>query len=249
MFESTCLCAFQIPGDLQSAIARWEALKRWERREVAQRLRGLGMAYREIGAVIPVGKGSLSKWCRDVALTEDQKDRLIALNRRVGKARREAGWRRRLNNLERIEGIKNQARLEAARLISDRLWLAGVVAYWAEGTKGSGEVEFANSDPALVKLFLTWAERFLDRSAVDCAIRLHLHSGQDESESIRFWSGVTNIPAEQFGKTFIKTAGTGHRKKLLYHGTAQIRLRRSSDLLHKVLAWIEAVGHAHEIVG
>lgn len=67
---------------LVDAIARWDALKRWERRELGQSLRALGLSYREIQSLIPVAKGTLSIWCRDVPLTTDQQERLRAMRPR-----------------------------------------------------------------------------------------------------------------------------------------------------------------------
>lgn len=48
------------------AIARWAELKRWAKKELGQDLRRLGLSYGEISAVIPVSKGTLSGWCRDL---------------------------------------------------------------------------------------------------------------------------------------------------------------------------------------
>lgn len=70
---------------------------------------------------------------------------------------------------------------------------------------------------------------------------LHLHAGQSEAERKVFWSEATGIPLEQFFKTFVKPEGTGHRKNVLYQGTASVRITRSTDLLHRVLGWIDAV--------
>ena len=55
------------------------------------------------------------------------------------------------------------------------------------------------------------------------------------------WSEVTNVPETSFTKTFVKREGTGHRKRLLYNGTASVRLRRSGEALQRVLGWIDAV--------
>jgi len=46
--------------ELVTAITRWDILKRWERPELGQNLRRLGFSYREIAAVVPVAKGTLS---------------------------------------------------------------------------------------------------------------------------------------------------------------------------------------------
>jgi hypothetical protein len=91
----------------------------------------------------------------------------------------------------------------------------------------------------MIRLFIDWSSTYLDRGTTDMACRLHLHSGQDERQEISFWAGVTGIDEDRFGKTFIKPEGTGHRKRILYHGVARVVPRRSTDLVHVVLGWID----------
>jgi hypothetical protein len=78
---------------------------------------------------------------------------------------------------------------------------------------------------------------------------LHLHDGQEEEERKEHWSKVTRLPLESFRKTYFKPEGTGHRKNVLYNGTARVRVARSSDLLHRVLGWIDWVSRRNGIFG
>lgn len=231
-----------VPSCLRERAGNWHALKRWERRELGQELRRLGLSYREIAEVIPVAKGTLSGWCRDLEPTEDQKERLLSL-RPSRLALQEAGLRRRRRNLERIEAIRRKARTEVQALAVDPFWVAGVVAYWSEGTKRGKELRFSNSDPALVILFVRLAIRYLGLRTDQFSAQLHLHDGQDELERKRYWSAVTGIPLHRFCKSYIKPEGTGHRKNVLYNGTVSIRPRRSGDLFHRVMGWIEELPH------
>jgi hypothetical protein len=123
----------------------------------------------------------------------------------------------------------------------DPLWVAGVVAYWAEGAKTSNELLFSNSDPAMINLFIRWAIRSLDLDADRFTARLHLHSGQSEDERVRYWSDRTGISATRFGKTFIKSEGSGHRKNRLWAGTMTVRVTRSTALYHRVAGWVSGL--------
>jgi transposase len=229
----------QPSNELLEQAARWVDLKRWERRELAQELRRLGLSYREIADVIPVSKATLSGWCADIELTAEQAQRLsekrpaLAVRQRLGKERRMQARRERAL-------IRSAAALEAASLLDDAQWTAGTVAYWAEGSKGK-ELCFTNSDPDMIRLFMVWVRRYLDVAHSDITIRLHLHTGQDEIERRRFWSRETGIPDHQFRAGFVKPEGTGHRKNHLYAGTAVIRIARSGALLQRVLGWIDAL--------
>jgi hypothetical protein len=229
-----------LSDELLENIRQWPTLKRWQRREVGQQLRCSGLSYSEIASLIPVTKGTLSGWCRDISLTDDQKARLALRPGRIAFARRQGADRRR-RALQRAAEIRESARTEVAELRSDPFWMAGVVAYWAEGAKRNNDVTFANSDPALICLFISWAARSFDLGPERFTAKLHLHAGQDDAERKRYWSDITGIPVSEFRKTFIKIEGTGHRKNVLYNGTIQVRITRSTDLLHRLEGWIEEV--------
>lgn len=237
-----------VPAALLARASGWQDLNRWERRELGQELRRLGLTYSEIAEVIPVAKGTLSGWCRDLELTPEQEARIAAKRPRLD-AQRRLARQRHLEARDRKRVIREAAREEAASLLHDPFWVAGVVAYWSEGDKRSQELKFSNSDPALVSLFVRWAKVYLDVHTERLTIGMHLHSGQDEPERRVFWSSVTGIPLEQFRKTFIKPEGTGHRKNRLYNGTASVRVRCSGHLSHRVLGWIEAFADQFLAVG
>lgn len=45
----------------------------------------------------------------------------------------------------------------------------------------------------------------------------------------------------RFTKSFIKPAGTGHRKNHLPHGVCRACMRRSADAWHRTMGWIDAL--------
>jgi hypothetical protein len=226
--------------DLVDRIRRWDELKRWERKEIGQTLRRMGLTYREIAAVIPVCKATLSVWCRELEVPQtfsERRDGLATAGRSL-KKRRHVAW-------DRATVIRGEARQEVASLVGRSSWVAGAVAYWAEGTKRGNELAMSNSDPAMLRLFIGWCEIHLDVSRDRFTVRLHIHSGQDEREIAAYWSEQLGLPPDQFRKSYIKPEGTGHRKNNLYMGTAQVRVRRSTALRHKVLGWIDGLSDAY----
>src|SRR5205085_8440994 len=124
------------------------------------------------------------------------------------------------------------------------LFVAGVRRLLARGCKYQGDLllEFG---PEAGGLFLVWAQRYLQADVSRFTVRMHLHSGQQELERLRYWSEATQIPPDRFGKTFVKSEGTGQRKNILYNGTVQIRMTRSRLDLERVLAWIEGIGNLY----
>ena len=221
-----------LTDELVDAINRWSDLKRWQRREIGQTLRRMGLSYREISAVIPVHKGTLSGWCAEIDLSTAQEERLGAKRPRL-ESRRQHGVHRRMAARKARCQAGSTAAVEAAGLRGDAAWAAGTVAYWSEGAK-TGGVRFSNSDPDLVRLFVDWARKYLGVIGDRFVVSLHLHSGQDELERKTYWSFVTGVPLTQFGATYVKPEGTGHRKNVSVrgHGDDQATAQRGRPSAH-----------------
>ena len=232
-----------VPQSLLDRVSSWHVLKRWERRELGQELRRLGLSYGEITRIVPVHKGTLSEWCRQIDLTGEQRERLRTLRPNLA-TRMAVGRRHHERAQARQNAIRVAARVEVSFLSTDPDWIAGVVAYWAEGSKrAKPELRFSNSDPGLVALFIRWARSYLSLGEDPFDAQLHLHSGQDEEERKVFWSSATGIPLHRFRRSYFKPEGTGHRKNVLYNGTLSVRVRSSSVMFHRVMGWIEGLEH------
>lgn len=153
-----------VPRALTERAVRWDELKRWERREIGQELRRLGLSYAEIREMIPVPPGTLSGWCRDIELEPLLAARLRGI-RPDTLLRQEVGLQRRKATVTRHKAMRAAARVEAVALMGDPMWMAGVVAYWAEGGKRATSLRFSNSDPAMIRLFIEWGEGLPPRRA------------------------------------------------------------------------------------
>ena len=215
-------------------------MKLWEKKELAQQLRREGLSYKEILEQVPVSKSTISRWCRDIELTPEQKERLKAKRAsyhgqlrgaKVQQARRIAETGR----------IKTLAKSELKPLTDYEFKVAGIMLYWGEGDKAHHKVGISNSNPELIKFMMRWFREVCHVPESKFRVQLHLHSGQDEAQMKQFWAGITGISLSQFGKSFIKSEGTGHRKKVLYNGTIKITIC-DVRLLRKILGWIEYFG-------
>jgi hypothetical protein len=108
-----------VPPEVLEGAANWDHLSRWERAELGRRLRREGWTYSEIMAVLPVGKGTLSGWCREIRLTEEQ---IQAIKARVPTQK---GVPRDTNRKRRheIAQIRKQAQAEVPQLLEERCGL------------------------------------------------------------------------------------------------------------------------------
>ena len=129
----------QIPAELLARAARWDELKRWERRELGQALRRLGLSYNEIARVIPVHDGTLSAWCRDVELSDEQRARLAAKRPRLA-VRQAVGEHLRKVARDRHEATRTAARSQVTVLATEPLFVAGVRRLLVRGCKDQGDL-------------------------------------------------------------------------------------------------------------
>ena len=215
-------------------------------REIAVAMRREGKSYREIAEVVPVSKSTLSLWLRDVALTDDQ---LTVLRER-----------RASSSVRRHQGIRTRHELRRAKVVADaraqipdsiaesELFVAGIVAYWAEGSKhkpwrSANDVAFINSDPEMILLFMRWL-LLIGKSADDCSFRLSIHESADVAAAEAYWAGVVGVDVGRMLKTTLKKHNprtVRHNVGVTYHGCLTVRVKRSSDLYRQILGWWQGI--------
>lgn len=214
-------------------------------RETALAMRLEGRSYREIRGAVGVSKSTLSLWLRDVPLTEEQQRALTVRGPEATSARHAEN---RAIAARRRAQVRAQARDQITQLSESELFVAGVVAYWAEGSKNKPwrhgqSVQFMNSDPTMIRLFLCWL-RLLGISADRLIFRLQIHESADTEEAIRFWSRVVEAPESQFSKPNIKTHNPVTIRKNVgpdYHGCLLVYVRKSATLNLQIEGWFEGL--------
>lgn len=221
--------------DVLERVRTFQTLSRWERSELGMELRRLGLSYGEIMELIPVKKSTLATWCRDIALSDEQWEAIKARTAQEPGIPRDTNRRRRLE----IQELRDVARSLVPELSSDPRWVAGLVLYWAEGSKTRNHLGMANTDPRALRLFIQWIRTYVNPQAA-FSLALHLHEGNDETAARVHWRAETGLHDANFHKTFIKPKGTGHRKNHLKHGICTVKVRRPADAWNMVMEWIDA---------
>lgn len=207
----------------------------WERRETVRNLRKRGLSYKEISKQIPTARSTLSNWCKDIELTKEQKDRLGRRYDTSLKGAKVVQSRRK----EEVEKIVRKARDEIRSLTLEELKNLGIMLYWAEGNK-TLFAGITNSDADMIRIMMFWFRNVCGVPENKFKTHLHIHSGQDEERMKKYWSSITGIPFNRFGKSYIKKEGSGYRKNVLYNGTIKINIC-DKNLLYKILGWIEGM--------
>jgi len=214
--------------------------KRYEY-EKARLLRRKGYAYNDIRRELGISKSTISLWCRDVELSKRHKEILLRRARKMILFKLGA-LANKENRAKEVEIIKNVARDEIKKVNEEAFKIAGAILYWAEGSKRCNTA-ISNSDPRIVKFMVAWWSKFFGIKPPNLKAYLHIHYGNDEKKIKKFWSDLTNIPLENFGKSFIKPKGTGHRTNILPNGVIRVGVKGKGvvNLRHRILAWIEKI--------
>ncbi|MBI2035856.1 MAG: hypothetical protein HYT12_04245 [Candidatus Liptonbacteria bacterium] len=120
----------------------------------------------------------------------------------------------------------------------ERLKVAGIMLYWGEGSKTNNSVKFANSDPAMIKVFLKFLRTICGISERRMKALIHMYPDLNEEKLLEFWSKVTKIPKTNFYKSFVHGGKGGTYKNKSIYGTLAISYC-DKLLLKQILAWIE----------
>jgi hypothetical protein len=211
---------------------------------IAQKLRKRGLSYKEILQSVHVSKDTISRWCKDIPLTEQQKQRLIS-NKRFGQHKGSiiAAENKRIARDKKIIRIYKDSRKQLGKLSKKNKFFAGVALYAAEGDKTDGKGGFANSDPKLIKFMMEWFRQYCDLPLSKFRGAIWLHEGLSERKAKKYWSDLTGIPETQFHKTFIaenKINSNKIRKNIHSYGIFSIRFS-DSDKHRRIMGWISAL--------
>jgi transcriptional regulator with XRE-family HTH domain len=199
----------------------------------ARELRATGMTLLDIAHELGVSKSSVSLWVRDVQFVPGPRRR---------------GCRRAPNALQRRKQAEIDELLEEGRRrigeLSDREFLvAGAALYAGEGTKGDGEVVFANSDPRMMAFFAAWLRRFFPIDESRLRVRIYLHEGLDLDAATAMWSEVTGVPPGQFREGYRASPDPTIRTNKHEFGCAYLRYcssrthRSIMGLVAALLSW------------
>lgn len=185
-------------------------------------LRHDGFSINEIAKECHMAKSTVSLLVRNIILSSKSKDILL---RKTNQGR-----------LKAVESIikKREERQNTAILVAKDLlnnfslnkniaFLIASISYECEGGKSNfGVLEFTNSDPVLVKIFLHTLRYSFKLDESKFRVVMQLHSYHNEKEEKSFWSKVTCIPETKFTKTFNKKE-SGINIKEGYRGCVQIK--------------------------
>ncbi|MFC1674825.1 hypothetical protein ACFL1K_02950 [Candidatus Omnitrophota bacterium] len=210
-------------------------------------LRKNGKTFSEILQEVPVTRGSLSHWLRDINLTSRQILRIRYKNDEIKKKFIQ------YNALKKKRSKSSKAIIfkDAAGAINNlsqvELKLVGIALYWAEGCNNSkwGSVCFTNSDARMIRLMMSWFRKICKVPEEKFRIRVQCHGKENAAKAQEYWSQVANIPLAQFTAPYTRVSPTSKKKVGNLHPNGICNIRISDiALLTKIKGWIKGLGGA-----
>ena len=119
------------------------------------------------------------------------------------------------------------------------LMAVGAMLYWGEGykTQKSQGVDFANSDPEMVIVFVNFLRTIYRIDESRLRAYLYCYLNQNPRQLMLFWSKVTNISLNQFTEPYIRKEFLENGRKMKY-GLIHIRYS-DKKLLWSILDLVE----------
>ena len=124
----------------------------------------------------------------------------------------------------------------------EKLKIAGLMLYWAEGRKKTGRIDISNSDPNIILLFLRFLREICVVDEKRLAVSLQMFDDQDQAQLMNFWSNLTKVPLKQFHKPYKREGKKGSYTFRSQYGTVLVGLD-NVKLKKIILAWLEQYKH------
>lgn len=112
----------------------------------------------------------------------------------------------------------------------------GIGLYWGEGTKANkNSVRLGNSNPALIKKFVEFLERFYQIDKSKLHFGLQIFGDMEAQEALRYWIKFLGISRKQFYPSIVVTPhrGVGNYRMKTKHGvlTVYFNNKKLRDIL------------------
>lgn len=215
-------------------------MARFKDKEKAIKLRLKGASFSQIKESIKVSKSTLSYWLKDYPLSEKRIRELRDFNPKRIERYRATRLRQKQ---ERFNKAYQEEKKNLLPLTKRDLFIGGLFLYWGEGTKTSeARLSVSNTNPAVLKFFITWLRKVFNVPLKKIKIYLHLYSNMSIKREMDFWSKTLSIPLNQFQKPYIKISSSKNinHKGVFGHGTCNI-IVGDARLREKVLANLKII--------
>jgi len=158
----------------------------------ALELRKQGYSYSEISKFISVSHSTMSRWCRNVCLTNQQRERLLDKRKRnpficsiIETARQ--------NEIKAKEWAVDKTK----QICVDKnlLFIIGMMLYWAEGSKFKKyrAIEFTNTDSNMIQIIMSVFRNILNVAEDRFRLTVRISNKGNFKKAEKFWLKITGL--------------------------------------------------------
>lgn len=214
-------------------------------KEKAINYRKRGYSYSMISEKLELSKSTLCGWLKEIPYKPNKE-----VIKRIGLARMKSAQFKHDQKIANIRTVKKLAERELGKLTKRDLWLLGIGLYLGDGNKSSGEsVRIINSNPKIIKLAIEWFRKICGLKIKNFIPSIHIYPDTNIKKTLIYWSNVTGVPKEQFGKTQVdrRNNKSKRKKRKLLYGTLHLQIRSCGNkkfgvsLHRRIMGWIEAI--------
>ena len=183
-----------------------------------------GGSIKRIAAELGVSPSSVSRWTADIALGEEQVERLLLRDPLPGaRARSEAA--RAVRTAAQRDGRERAG-------CGDALHHAGCMLYWAEGSKQRNGAILTNSDADMLVLFVRFLRECYDVAAanISLTVNCHLNNGLSLEEIEAWWLTRLGLGPECLRKAAVNrpSPASRWRRNVHVYGTARVAVHSTA---------------------
>lgn len=185
-----------------------------------RKLRTKGKTYSEIQDILKtkIPKSTLSYWCCEIKPPAWYKQKLEKINKKhLKKIRTLAFIVNKKKRIDYLVSLTNRNMDILKTLDSKKQKLILSILYLAEGAKhkSSQTLSLANTNPAIIKFFITLLENCYNIDKSKYRVRVQCRFDQRTKPLEKFWQKVTGIKEKQFYPTYVdkRTKGKTTKKK------------------------------------
>jgi len=211
-------------------------------------MRNNGTSIIVIARELGISKSTISSWCRDIILTEEQFEKLrkskgvsLTTGQRMGA---ETNKRKRLDAIKKANDWGEQQ----VEKISDReLLLIAAGLYWCEGSKSdtTSTFMFVNSDPDMILIMKKFLVEVMKVNPDDivCGIQINRIHEQRIEQVLIFWKKLLKLQSSQIRKPYFVNTKVNkvYENYDRYYGVCRLFVRKGKNLKYKILGLIQAV--------
>lgn len=229
--------------------------------EVRKKIRDLrksGLTYSEINSALEltIPKGSMSYICKDIELTNDQKQRILELNRKqLIILRKKAVIRNKEIFDKKVANYReNNVHLKILMENRETRTIALAMLYLGEGAKWKGRrgPMLGSTDPQIITIYINLLISCYGISREVMRCRIQHRADQNAEELKQYWAEVTGIKKSSFYPSYVDRRTIGKvTKKLDYKGVCsvicpgtyiQLELEQIAGIINEALRGYSSVG-------